>query len=72
MLADIWNILGTGIAAVGNWFYAFIVKSDLTGTYLAVFFIWSTYRFLLSPVFGQVNSDTAKRTRSSNTNGSGN
>lgn len=59
-----------GIDAVYNWFVTIFVSVDAMELLISLFFIFTTYRFLLSPLLkggSAGRSDKARKTKTNNT-----
>lgn len=61
MVADIMSLFGTAFAQVVVWFERILMATGMTGIFLAAFFLYLLFKFILSPVFGSSGSDQVKR-----------
>lgn len=57
----IMGLFGLAVAACSNWFVFLLDGTGFGGVFLAMVFLWLSYKFLLKPVFGSGGSDKAKK-----------
>ena len=61
MVADIMALYGTAFSQVVSWFERILRATGMTGIFLAGFFLFLLFKFIISPVFGSAGSDQVKR-----------
>lgn len=50
-------------SACAAWFGSLFESSGMGSLWLGAFAVWTSYRFLLKPLFGVAGSDSAKRSK---------
>lgn len=55
------NFVNTTIVVAASWFISLLESSGGTPFYVAAFFVFLLGRFILRPIFGVAQSDTARK-----------
>lgn len=61
MVVQAIEIFGNALSCVAGWFVRILVEGQLSGIYLAAFFVFLCGKFLLAPLVGSSASDQVKR-----------
>lgn len=64
MAATVIGYLTQSLAAVTSWLSVIFSASGMLSFFLFMFSIYSVTRLLLSPIFGRIGSDRAKKAKS--------